>query len=148
MKKESFSINTFIKIALLTSIWIHISEVFRYFILIMPRVKSFFRGKQNVADMNLKIFMIWTFWDTLLAAILVFVFWMYSRIFGNTNKSILIAGTFVWLSVFVIFWIATVNMGLSNWETLTIALLLSWVEMIVGTWIVSKLYNKNIKSDV
>lgn len=142
MNTKIFNFKHFVIITLLTSIWINISEVFRYFVLVMPRVKSFFDDKEGIADMDLEIFAIWGFWDTLLTGVLVFVFWLYSRVFGSSNRAVLISGTIVWSAVFVIFWVAIANMGLLEWEILWIALPLSWLEMIVGTWIASKLYKK------
>ncbi len=142
MNSEKFHFKNFIIITLLTSIWINISEVFRYFVLVIPRVKLFFDNKPGVADMDFGIFIIWGFWDILLTGALVFVFWLYAEIFGNSNRSVLISGTIVWLIVFVVFWVATANMGLSEWNILWITLPLSWLEMIVGTWLASKLYKK------
>ena len=143
MNPRVFKVKQFIFITLVCSIWIHISEVFRYFVLIMPRTKEFFNHREGIAEMNGTIFTIWGLWDTLLTAILVFIFWLYAKSFEFNLKSVLISGTLVWFAVFVIFWVATVNMGLSSWSTLLIALLLSWIEMIVGTFITYKLYKKN-----
>ena len=142
--KTNFDLKQFVIITFITSIWIHLSEVFRYFVLVMPRVRSFFDGKSGVAEMNLGVFSIWGVWDTILTAILVFFFWLYAKSFGNNRRSIFISGTLVWLAVFVIFWIATANMGLSEWSILLITLPLSWIEMIVGTWIVSIVYKRKI----
>ncbi len=148
MTPPKFNIKHFAIISLLTSIWIHISEVFRYFVLVMPRVKSFFDGALGIAAMDLEIFVIWGFWGTLLTSILVFVFWLYSSVYGNSNRSVLMSSTIVWLAVFVIFWIATANMGLSDWKMLWITLPLSWFEMVVGTWIASQLYKKYIRDNI
>lgn len=142
MITQKFNFKHFTMITLLTSIWINISEVFRYFVLVMPRVKSFFDDRQGIADMDYSIFAIWGLWDTLLTGVLVFAFWLYSRVFGNSNRSVMISGTLVWLAVFVIFWVATANMGLSEWKILWITLPLSWLEMVIGAWIASKLYKK------
>ncbi|KZS41100.1 hypothetical protein AWE51_23390 [Aquimarina aggregata] len=132
----------FVLIILITSVWINISEVFRYFVLVMPRVKQFFEYKEGIAEMDWVIFTIWGFWDTLLTALLVLFFWLYANSFGFNLKSVLISSTILWSAVFVIFWIATANMGLSDWNILLITLPLSWLEMVVGTWIVYKLYIK------
>ena len=140
MKRLNFK--HFVIITLLTSIWIHISEVFRYFVVVMPRLKLFFSDRPEVADMNLGILSIWVLWDTFLTGILVFVFWLYSEVFGNSIQSVLISSTIVWGAVFVVFWVATANMGLSEWKILWIVLPLSWLEMIIGTWISSKFYKK------
>ena len=142
MTANNFKLKQFLIITLITSIWINVSEVFRYFVLVMPRVKSFFDNKTGVAEMDLGIFAIWGFWDTLLTAVLVFVFWLYSKSFGFNSKSALISGTIVWSAVFVIFWVATANMGLSDWNILLFTLPLSWIEMVVGGWIALNLYPK------
>ncbi|WP_350290692.1 hypothetical protein [uncultured Croceitalea sp.] len=139
---QTFKLKQFFIITLITSIWINLSEVFRYFVLVIPRVKSFFNDKNGIAEMDWVIFTIWGFWDTLLTAVLVFIFWLYSNTFGHNFKSVFASGTLVWLAVFVIFWVATSNMGLSSWSILWITLSLSWLEMIVGAWIAHQLYKK------
>ena len=131
-------------ITFIVSIWINISEVFRYFVLVMPRVKSFFEARPDIARMDPVIFSIWGFWDTLLTAVLVFIFWLYAKSFGNNSKSVFISGTLVWSAIFVIFWVAVANMGLSSWDMLQITLPLSFLEMIVGAWIASRLYAVNL----
>nr|WP_299383406.1 hypothetical protein [Allomuricauda sp.] len=136
----------FVIITLITSIWINISEVFRYFIFVMPTTKDFFDHKEGVAQMDWGIFAIWGLWDTLLTSLLVFIFWLYSKSFGLNIKSVLNAATIVWLSVFVIFWVATANMGLSNWGILLITLPLSWLEMVVGAWIAYLLFIKTLNT--
>lgn len=143
MINQNFVFKQFAIITLIVSIWINISEVFRYVVFVMPGVKSYFQDQSGIAAMDLGIFLIWGFWDTLLTAVLVFIFWLYAKSFGNNNKSVLISGLIVWLSVFVIFWVATANMGLSSWKTLLITLPLSLLEMLVGAWIASKLYATN-----
>ncbi len=143
MINQNFVFKQFAVITLIVSIWINISEVFRYFIFVMPRVKSFFLNQSGVAEMDFGIFSVWGFWDTLLTAILVFIFWLYAKSFGNNGKSVLVSGLIVWSSVFVIFWVATANMGLSSWKILLITLPLSLLEMVVGAWVASKLYATN-----
>lgn len=142
--KTNFDIKQFVIITLITSVWINLSEVFRYFVLVMPRVKSFFDDRLGVADMDLVIFSVWGLWDTLLTAILAFFFWLFAKSFGNNQTTVFVSGTMVWLAVFVIFWIAAANMGLSDWSILLITLPLSWIEMIVGAWIVSMLYKRKV----
>ena len=143
MNANHFNLKQFTIITLITSIWINVSEVFRYFVLVRPRVKSFFEDKAGIAEMDWGIFAIWGFWDTLLTAVLVFIFWLYSKSYGFNIKSVMISGTIVWSAVFVIFWVATANMGLSDWRILLITLPLSWLEMVVGAWIALKLFSKS-----
>ncbi len=144
MTIPSFNRKQFLIITLLTSIWINISEVFRYFVFVRPEIQAFFNYQTGIAAMDWGIFSIWGLWDTLLTAILVFIFWLYSKSFGNTSKSIFLSGTIVWAAIFVIFWVATANMGLSSWKILLITLPLSWFEMIVGAGIAAQLYRRQI----
>jgi len=143
MLNQKFILKQFLIVTLIVSIWINISEVFRYFVFVRPRMKSFFTGRAGIAEIDLRIFSIWGFWDPLLTAVVVLVFWLYARAYGNTWKSVFVSGIIVWCAVFVIFWVATANMGLSSWGILFITLPLSLVEMVVGAWLASKLYATN-----
>ena len=140
MCDDRFNIKQFVIIVLITSIWINVSEVFRFFVFVMPMIQSFWEGRSGVAEMNFQIFGIWGLWDTLLTSVLVFTVWLFTRVFGDSMKSIVLSSTIVWATVFVVFWVATANMGLSSWSILQVALPLSWLEMIVGGWISTKLY--------
>lgn len=135
MNKINISINKFILVTIMVSIWINISEIFRYFIIVMPRVKAFFEYKTGIAEMNVIIFSIWGIWDTLLTAILVYITLLLTQNNKDILKSSLASGTLVWLSTFVIFWLATANMGLCEWGLLLIVLPLSLFEMIVGSYL-------------
>ncbi len=144
MHVEKFKLKQFLLIVLITSIWINASEIFRYFMFVMPMTKNYWTGTSHVvADMNIVIFSIWGLWDTLLTCVLVFVVWLYGQVFGRSLSSILTSATLVWLSIFVIFWMASANMGLTSWHILWVALPLSWIEMVVGGWISSQLYTAN-----
>lgn len=142
MSNNSFNTRHFIVIVLITSIWINASEVFRYFVLVMPRVKSYWNNLDSVADMNAGIFAIWGLWDTILTAMVVFSFWLFTRVFGNNIRSVLISGTLSWIFFFVLYWIGAANMGYSDWSILWITLPLSLLELIVANFIASKLFKK------
>jgi hypothetical protein len=74
---ETFNFKQFIVVALIVSLWIQASEVFRYFIFVMPSIQKFLSALPDVALMNFKVFVIWGVWDTLLTFLNVFVFWLY-----------------------------------------------------------------------
>ena len=142
MNTSTFQFKTFTVITLITSIWIVLSETWRYFALVMPRVKAHWNGMAGIADMNPVIFLIWGLWMIILSTMTVFICWLYQERFGNDNKTIIVAGTIVWLLFFVLFWIGTANMGFSTWSILWITLPLSWIELVVACWIASKLFKK------
>jgi len=142
MHKTDFNLKSFVIIVLITSIWVNASEVFRYFVLVMPRVKEYSIGLETVADMNWTIFGIWGIWDTILTAMTVFLFWLYSQRFGNNNRSILISAILGWIFFFVLYWVGAANMGYSDWSIQWITLPLSLIELIIANFIASKLYNR------
>ncbi len=142
MLDSSFSTRQFTKVVLITSIWINASEVFRYFLLVMPRVKAYWNDLESVAQMNMGIFAIWGIWDTILTALIVFSFWLFSRVYGNNLRSVFISGILSWVFFFVLYWVGAANMGYSDWSMLGITLPLSLFEVVVANVIASVLYKK------
>jgi len=136
------TIKKFIIIILITSIWINISEVLRYFLIVMPEMKSFLHMVPNVVDMNLGIFALWGIWDTVLSTLVVFSFWLMAEKFGYGKKTALWAGTFSWFWLFFMFWFASANMGLSAWSFVTIPMVLSWIEMSIASYIALILFKR------
>ena len=138
--KTDFNFKQFAIITLITCIWINISEVLRAVLLVFPRMESFFEGKMVIGQMALKNMVVWTLWDTLLTIILVFIFWLCAKAFGNTTKAIFISATVTAWATIGIFWIATVNTGLGEWSTGFLAILFAWIGLLIGAFIASKLY--------
>jgi hypothetical protein len=134
--------NKFLKITLLTSIWINISEVFRYFVIVMPAMRKDLAVVPNVAPMDWWIFSIWGVWDTILTASIVFITWLCFKTYGKSKKTIFISGATSWAMFFLLFWIGMVNMNLANPKLLFFTLPLSWIETTIGAWIAIKLFDK------
>lgn len=117
-------------------IWIHLSEVFRYFVFIMPMMREALSMVPDVALMNLSVFMIWGVWDTILVAAATFIPWLVFTVFGGTVRNAIIAGTGVWMTVFGILWLGVFNVNLATPEIVLTALSLAWLEMIVASLVV------------
>ncbi|GGX71139.1 hypothetical protein GCM10007385_45180 [Tateyamaria omphalii] len=125
------------KMALIANfIWINVSEVFRYFVFVMPMMRDAFPMVPDVAPMNLPVFMIWGFWDTVMVLTATVLPWMAMRVFGACAFRAVLYGTGVWLAVFVILWLGLYNMNMATLGILAIALPLAWVEMVVASLIV------------
>lgn len=140
MEIKKFNLKQFVIITLITSIWIHVGEIARAVLVAFPRMEAFFGDRIEIGAMELSNALIWGAWDTLLATILVFIFWLCSVAFGNNLKAIIVSGTTTSLATIGIFWIASVNTGLGEWSTAAVLFPLAWIEMIIGAWIASKLY--------
>lgn len=132
----------FLKNTLVASIWINTSEVFRYFVIVMPTMRQDLSSVPNVAPMDWWIFSIWGVWDTILTASIVFITWLCLKVYGSSVRTVIVAGTTSWLMFFVLFWVAMVNMNLSKVGLLTYTLPLSWIETTICAWITIKLSEK------
>ena len=133
MLKARFPTAAFVRACLAVSIWINVSEIFRYFVFVMPMTRETLAMVPDVAPMNLPVFLIWGLWDTLLVIMSVLLTWLYAQTFGANLRSAAIAGTLAWFFFFVLFWIAMLNMNLAKAETAAVALLLAWIELVVAS---------------
>ena len=101
---KRFILKDFIIITLITSIWVNISELIRYFAYVRPEMIEYFPSIQNMGEIwNFQILLVWGFFDTLLVVLYVFLFWLSAQVFGNNRKSILISGFMSWSFFFVLF---------------------------------------------
>lgn len=122
---------------LINAIWINVSEIFRYFVFVMPMLRDSFPQLENVAPMDLIIFARWAVWDTILLFAVTGFIWVALERFGRDVRNALIAATAVWLAIFGILWLGLMNMNLATLEISAIALALSWVELAVAGLIVN-----------
>lgn len=117
-------------------VWINGSEVFRYFVFVMPMMRDSLAVVPDVAPMSLGIFLRWGTWDCLLVAVATLGAWMMLERFGARASVEVMAGTCVWLAIFVIFWFGLSNMNLATGSILAVALPLAWLEMVVAALVV------------
>lgn len=133
MTKAASPMRAFVLTFVIVSLWINASEIFRYFVFVMPMTRQTLAMVPDVAPMNLPVFLVWGLWDTLLVVMSVLLTWLYARVFGASFRSAVIAGTLAWLFFFVLFWIAMLNMNLATPATAAIALPLAWIELVVAS---------------
>jgi hypothetical protein len=140
---KKFVVKEFILITLIVSLWVNASELVRYFGYVRPRMQEYFSYIPQMGKIwDIQILAVWGFWDALITALYVFLFWLCAQVFGNTRKAIVISGVMSWSFVFVLYWVATANMFLAEWSTLFVVLPLALLETLVASYIASKLYLK------
>lgn len=122
---------------LINAIWINASEVFRYFVFVMPMMRDAFPQVENVAPMSWPIFAVWGVWDTVLLFAVTGFVWLFLERFGNGLRQAITAGSLIWAAVFVILWLGMLNMNMTTVAVLAVALPLSWLEMVVAAMIVN-----------
>lgn len=117
-------------------IWVNASEVFRYFVFVMPMMRAAFPEMSGVAPMDWGVFLVWGAWDTVLVLAITGFVWLFIERFGAGLSQAVAAASLFWLAVFGILWVGLFNMGLAPWQVLAVALPLAWVEMAVAALIV------------
>lgn len=117
-------------------VWINVSEVFRYFVFVMPMMRDAHPALPDVAPMSVPVFLSWAVWDTILVISVSFIAWLALSKLGLGLRSVLITATGVWAAIFVILWLGLWNMNLATGSIVMIALSLAWFEMLIATAIV------------
>jgi hypothetical protein len=118
------------------TVWINLSEVFRYFAFVMPMMREALPMVPDVAPMNLPVFLIWGVWDTILVVAATGSAWLILERHGRSIQVAVAAGSAVWAAIFVILWLGLWNMNLATGEILAVALPLAWIEMVVAAFVV------------
>lgn len=129
-------------VTLITSLWIHLSETFRYFVFVLPDLHQSLAAIEGVGPMNVPVFLTWVVWDTLLTAMVVLMVYLFVQHFGDFRKVVIGAATVSWIFFFLLFWVGIYNMGISGSRITLIALPLAWVEMIVASFIAAALFRR------
>lgn len=112
--------------------WINASEIFRYFVFVLPMMREAFEVVGDVAPVNLAVFVSWMFWDTVLICATLGFVWIYLDRFGDGWRNAVTAGTLIWASVFGLLWLGLINMNLATINIAAIALPLAWLEMVIS----------------
>jgi len=126
----------FVTALLINFLWINFSEVVRYFAFVMPMMRDAFSMVPDAAPMNLPVFMIWGVWDTILVFAATAICWMIQDRFGRKPITVILSGTFVWATIFVILWLGLWNMNLAPINVVLVALPLAWLETVIAAFIV------------
>lgn len=108
----------------------------RYVAVVQPLTRAALPAEARAAPMDPSVAALWGLWDMLLVIAATFFVWLYLERFGRGLWRALTAATAMWAGVFVIFWVAVVNMNLLPWSVAAWALPLAWVEMAVAAAIV------------
>ena len=137
IRKPAWFSRSFWIVFLLLAVWINASEVFRYFVFILPMIRETLQVVPNVAPINIPIFISWMIWDTVLIVSVLGFVWMFLDRFGDGWQNGILAGTLVWAAIFGLLWLGLFNMNLATSSILAIALPLSWLELAVAALMVN-----------
>lgn len=121
---------------LINFVWINVSEVARYFLIVRPMLHEALVGQDGIAPMNLGIFALWGIWDLVLIAAATGFYWLWLERFGDSARQILLASAAFTLTIFGLIWLGIANMGLAPYTMIAAALPLAWVEQAIACWLV------------
>jgi len=130
------SVRAVLLTTLVAALWINASEIFRYFVFVMPMLRDAFSQVENVAPVTPLIFVSWMVWDTILIVSVVGFVWLYLDRVGGGFRNAVIAGTLIWVPVFVLLWLGLLNMKLATAAIVAIAWPLSWLELVIAALII------------
>jgi len=136
LPERAFPVRAFLITLAINAVWVNASNIFRYLAFIMEMMRDAL-PMENVAPMDLGVFLVWGVWDTILLLFVTAFVWLWLERFGYGLRQALLAGTAFWLGVFGILWIGLYNMNLATPEILAVALPLAWVEQVVAALIVN-----------
>lgn len=133
---------TFLLAYLATTVWINLAEAARYIKFVQPSIQEHFAGQTGIAAMDRGIFGIWLLWDAILTFVLVYVVFLTFCHYRRPFISALISGSLIWVTFFVLYWLAMLNMGLTNPNLLLITLPWTFFEMLAGARITIFVFRK------
>jgi hypothetical protein len=125
------------KTAILANLlWINASEIARYFFVLRAMMQNTFPQIPEIAPMNVPVFLSWGIWDTILVFAATGFSWLYLERFGDHARNAVIAGTLLWLTIFVLLWLGLFNMNLASSGILVAMLPWAWAELVVAALVV------------
>lgn len=123
---------------LANALWINASEIFRYFVFVMPMMRAALPDAPNVAPMDLNVFLVWGVWDAILLSAVTLGAWICLDRFGDSLGAAIAAGGALWAAIFGLLWLGLFNMNLATPAILAVALPLSLLELVVAAVIVQQ----------
>lgn len=136
MTRDKYLPGAFKTAFLVNFIWINLSEVARYFLVVRPMLHEALVGQDGVAPMSLGIFALWGIWDLVLIASATGFYWLWLERFGNNLRQIALASATFTVTIFGLIWLGIANMGLAPYLMIAVALPLAWLEQAIACWLV------------
>lgn len=127
----------FLKALLLNSLWVNISGLPRYFLLIKPMLHETLPNDPTIAPVSLAILASWGLWTVVFMLVTTGFYWMYFDRNGNTTRNVIVSAIWVTLATIGLTWLGIVNMGLLPITFLVAAMAWATIEQLVSAFIVS-----------
>ena len=120
----------------LNFVWINVSEVWRYFAIVKPKLLETFPDVAGIAPTSPGIIASWMLWDTVLILAATGTYWLFLKDDALSLSRAYFVATCFTITVFGLIWLGIANMGLAPISFLWAALPLAWAEQAIAALIV------------
>ena len=127
----------------LNMLWVNISGLPRYFLLIKPMLHEAYPNNAEIAPVSLNILLSWGVWTFLFVLASTCFFWMYFDRSQFTQRNAFIAALWFTTGTIGLTWLGTVNMGMVPVAILVVAMLWASIEQFVSAQIVGRLIHRD-----
>ena len=127
----------FSKAFLWNALWVNVSGLPRYFLVVKPMLHAAFPDNPDLAPVSLAILASWGVWTVAFVLVSTGFYWMYFDRYGNTSRNIIIAALWLTLATIGLTWLGIVNMGMVPISILVAAVVWATAEQIVSAFIVN-----------
>jgi len=128
----------FRKAFLLNLLWVNVSGLPRYFLLVKPMLHAAAPDNPDIAPVSIAILLSWAVWTLGFVLVTSGFYWMYFDRLGNTTRNIVVAAIWATIATIGLTWLGIVNMGMVPVAILLAAVSWAGIEQIVSAAIVSR----------
>lgn len=136
--KTPMKSSAFRNATLLNLVWINISGLPRYFLVVIPMLKAAFPDNTNVVPVDLSAFGIWGLWTVIFVLASTSFLWMYLDRYGNSIRNSVYGGLIFGVVSIALTWVGIGNMGLAPFSLFWVATPLAIAEQIISGFIVRR----------
>lgn len=127
----------------LNAIWINVSGLPRYFLVVKPMLHEAFPDVANIAPVSIPVLLIWGAWTVVFVFASTCFYWICFDRYGASVRTVSIAAVSFTLATIGLTWIGIANMGLAPMILAYAAIPLALAEQLVSAWIVKRSMRKN-----
>lgn len=135
----------FLKAFLLNTLWVNVSGLPRYFLLIKPMLHDALPNDPKIAPVSLAILASWGLWTLVFMLVTTGFYWMYFDRNGTSTRSVIVSAIWVTLATIGLTWLGIVNMGLLPVVFLGAAMAWATIEQLVSAFIVSSTMKRELR---
>lgn len=129
----------FLKAFLINTLWVNISGLPRYFLLVKPMLHAASPENPDLAPVSIPVLLSWGLWTVGFMLVTTGFYWMYFDRNGKTGRHVVVAAIWVTTATIGLTWLGIVNMGMVPVSIMAAAVGWATLEQIVSAFIVRRI---------